>query len=94
MLRLQQFFPEHMVETKVSSRDDASSLLTHSERYKNLLLQVRNFLHLSFSLFDYNNSNNCSSNLFDVYGKYLLESDMVMDSWIPRESYSNRGLVV
>jgi len=37
---LQQFFPEHMVETKMSSRDDTNGLLTHSERYKNLLLQV------------------------------------------------------
>lgn len=34
-----QFFPEHMVETKISSKDDMNGLLTHSERYKNLLLQ-------------------------------------------------------
>ena len=30
----------------MSSRDDASTLLTHSERYKNLLLQVDISLHL------------------------------------------------
>jgi len=29
-----------MVETKMSSKDDTNGLLTHSERYKNLLLQV------------------------------------------------------
>jgi len=34
-----QFFPEHMVETKLSIREDTSGLLTRSERYKNLLLQ-------------------------------------------------------
>jgi len=43
---LQQFFPEHMVETKMSSKDDTNGLLTHSERYKNLLLQVMKWLHL------------------------------------------------
>jgi len=32
----------------MSSKDDASSLLTHSERYKNLLLQVSHFLSLGF----------------------------------------------
>jgi len=37
---VQQFFPEHMVETKISSKYDTNGLLTHSERYKNLLLQV------------------------------------------------------
>jgi len=50
-LVLQQFFPENMVETKMSSKDDTNGLLTHSERYKNLLLQV-----IIYSWFDFTNT--------------------------------------